>query len=138
MLLPREFAQHLGQMLAGWRERITARAEFARLDPATAERIQAETGIGAADIRTARAGSLRDIGRMMRHFGIRPEQVPGRYLRAVRDAERTCARCDEAKRCHRWLDGKTTATDAPRLFCPNASLFDEITAAARAGEPTKT
>jgi hypothetical protein len=53
----------------------------------------------------------------------------------LRDAERVCAICRSAGRCHRWQTA--TTTDAPRLFCPNMPLFDEVRAAPgrRAAEP---
>ena len=43
----------------------------------------------------------------------------------VKDAERVCIHCGNTARCRRWLN-RGAADDAPRLFCPNAELFDEM------------
>ena len=70
------------------------------------------------------------MAKLLEHFKVDPERALPRYWGALRDSERICARCRNAKRCRAWLSwglGK----DAPRVFCPNAELFDEISAACR-------
>jgi hypothetical protein len=77
-----------------------------------------------------RAARRRLMARMMRHFQADPETMPPRYWGAVREAERVCAHCKSAKRCRRWLDwGRHNA--APRVFCPNAELFESMARDAR-------
>lgn len=62
---------------------------------------------------------------MMRHFNLNSDGAAPRYHGALRDAERVCMNCATVKRCKRWLEwGRRN--DAPRVFCPNAALFDEV------------
>ncbi len=70
------------------------------------------------------------MAKLLEHFEVNPERALPQYWGALKDAERVCAHCRNVKRCRAWLAwgfGK----DAPRVFCPNAELFDEISAACR-------
>lgn len=61
---------------------------------------------------------------MMRHFNFDPARAAPRHQGAVRDAERVCMNCPNVTRCKHWLEwGRHN--DAPRVFCPNAALFDD-------------
>ncbi len=70
------------------------------------------------------------MAKLLEHFEVDPERALPRYWGALRDAERLCARCRNVKRCRVWL-AWGLGKDAPRVFCPNAELFDEISAACR-------
>jgi hypothetical protein len=87
----------------------------------------AEAVLSRADAASARAAARGDMARMMRHFGIEPDQVPPQFWERLRSAESTCTQCASIGRCQRWSYRQPTE-DAPRLFCPNAELFDEIAA----------
>ena len=77
------------------------------------------------------AGNRRLMARMMKHFRVDPHHAALRYWGALRDAERVCAHCVSTKRCRRWLDWGAN-NDAPRIFCPNAELFDDMACSSRA------
>ena len=70
------------------------------------------------------------MAKLLEHFEVDLERVLPKYWGALRDAERVCAHCRNVKRCRVWLAGGF-GKDAPRVFCPNAELFDEISAACR-------
>jgi hypothetical protein len=62
---------------------------------------------------------------MMRAFGVQPDNLP-LYQDELVEAEYTCALCRHVGRCRAW-SAKGCRGDAPRLFCANAALFEEIT-----------
>ena len=68
------------------------------------------------------------MAKLFEHFKVDPEHTLPRYWGALKDAERICARCRNVKRCSAWL-AWGLGKDAPRVFCPNAALFDENSAA---------
>lgn len=95
------------------------------LDPEALGACLRELGLPEDEVETARRGSEEDIRRMLARFGVDPDEVPPRFLAALRDAERVCAHCLAVRRCHRFL-AAAEPRDSARLFCPNAALFDEI------------
>ena len=127
MLLPRELSDKLRQL---WGHRHRRQLAEPVLDGREYCRMLREAGLDPDAVATARADSLADVGRMMRHAGLDPDAMPARFWGALRDAERVCAHCRAAGRCHRWQTA--THTDAPRLFCPNMAVLDEIRAALQA------
>lgn len=114
----------LRRLALAWRRSAAASPDPWHADDVL-ERDLRDVHLTREDLRGARADSPADMRRMMERFGIEANRVPAVYLGALRDAERVCAQCTAARRCHRWFEGDSTA-DAPRLFCPNASLFQEI------------
>ena len=70
------------------------------------------------------------MAKLLEHFGVDPEHTLPRYWGALKDAERVCAHCRNVKRCRAWF-AWGLGKDAPRVFCPNAALFAEISAACR-------
>ena len=92
------------------------------------DRCLREAGITPAEFRSAGKSARGFRGRMtamMRHFRLDPDAATPRYHGALRDAERVCMNCATVKRCKNWLEwGRRN--DAPRVFCPNAALFDEV------------
>jgi hypothetical protein len=67
----------------------------------------------------------RRMARMLAHFGLDTERLVRCHWAALREADRTCARCANVRKCHHWFDwGRRN--NAPRIFCPNAALFDEL------------
>jgi hypothetical protein len=87
----------------------------------------AEAALCRADIVSARDQVHRDMLRMMWHFNVDPSRVPARFWGALRDAEQACAHCVVVGRCQRCFHG-LVSDDAPRSFCPNAELYEEIAA----------
>lgn len=89
-----------------------------------------EAGISRTELFSrsqTKSGYLQRMTRMMRHFRVDRDGVRPRYQGALREAERVCAHCMNVGRCKRWLEwGRSN--DAPRVFCPNAELWDEIAA----------
>lgn len=111
-----------------WRARSRLRRELAELPASEFDRVLADAGMSRSDLATmfgGRAGNRGLMARMMAHFGLRMNQVPVAYWGALKDAERVCAYCKSDGRCRRWLNWGAK-NDAPRLFCPNAELFDEM------------
>ena len=107
------------------------------LDPAERDRVLHDCGLssgqagslGPADPEKARLQSL-----MMEHYDVDPKSVPQAYWGALRDAGRVCAHCGNIRRCRHWLTEEARGgahKDAPRVFCPNAALFDELADAAK-------
>jgi len=135
MLLPRELGMRLRKLWPFVRYRGEAGPA---LDAAEYRRSLRDAGLDPAAVASARVDSLADMGCMLRHAGLDPDGIPVRYRGALRDAERVCAMCRMASRCLRWQTA--TTNDAPRLFCPNMVLFDEVHAALRrqAAEPAPT
>jgi hypothetical protein len=74
---------------------------------------------------SARDQVHHDMLRMMWYFSADPGQVPPRFWGALRDAEQVCAHCLVVGRCQRWFRGRLS-DDAPRSFCANAELYEEI------------
>ena len=70
------------------------------------------------------------MAKLLEHFEVDPERALPRYWGALKDAERVCAHCRNVKKCRAWFAWRL-CKDAPRVFCPNAELFDEISAACR-------
>ncbi len=101
---------------------------LSRLSDREVDLALADAGLSRGDLSTVlRAGNARHglMTRTMAHFGVDPKAAALRYWRAFRDAERVCAHCTNVKRCRRWHDWGVS-NDAPRMFCPNARLFDEM------------
>ncbi len=70
------------------------------------------------------------MAKLLEHFEVDPERALPRYWGALKDAERVRAHCRNVKRCRAWL-AWGLGKNAPRVFCPNAELFEEISAACR-------
>ena len=67
----------------------------------------------------------RRLTRMLAHFGLDGEQLVRCHWAALREADRACASCANVRKCRHWFDwGRRN--NAPRIFCPNAALFDEL------------
>jgi hypothetical protein len=81
---------------------------------------------------SARDQVHHDMLRMMWHFSADPGRVPPRFRDALRAAEQVCADCLVVARCHRWFRGRLSS-DTPRLFCPNAELYEDIADSQPAG-----
>lgn len=92
-------------------------------------------GPSSVDFRLDRPGASADFQRMARYFGVDLTRASPRFRPALRDAERVCAHCREVGRCRRWFS-RGRETDTPRLFCPNARVFEAIVTpkADRSGE----
>ena len=87
----------------------------------------ADAVLSRADLVSARDQVHRDMLHMMWYFSVDPGQVPPRFSGALRDAEQLCAHCLVVGRCQHWFHGRLS-DDAPRSFCPNAELYEEIAA----------
>ena len=115
----------LRRWAAGWREARMRRRELRDIDPGVLGRSLREASMSSVDLRLARFGARAEFEQMAQHFGVDPARVPPHLLAPLRDAERVCGFCQDVRRCRRWI-AQEAATDAPRLFCPNAQLLDEI------------
>ncbi len=65
-----------------------------------------------------------DLARMMGTFGIKSDSLP-LFRDELLEAEHTCALCRHVGRCRAW-SSKGCQGDAPRLFCANVALFEEV------------
>ncbi len=120
--------RRLAEPLTRWRADNRLKRELGRLGPAELDRVLADAGLSRGDLPRGvgdRKGNRPLMARMMAHFGVRPDRLAVRYQGTLRDAERACVHCGNTARCRRWLNRGAT-DDAPRLFCPNAELFDEM------------
>jgi hypothetical protein len=67
----------------------------------------------------------RRLARMLAHFGLDAERLVRGHWATLREADRACARCASVRKCRHWFDwGRRN--NAPRIFCPNAPLFDAL------------
>lgn len=99
--------------------------------------ILAATGKTRADLFDVFKGNARHrqfMGLMMTHFGVDRDLATHGFWKALKSAEQTCIRCTHTKRCRSWF-GWGAKNDAPRIFCPCASLFDEIARTTRNAPP---
>ena len=90
-----------------------------------ASRKLADAALARADVISVRDQVHHDMLRMMWYFSVNPEQVPPQFRDALRDAEQVCAQCLAVGRCQHWFHGRLS-DDAPRSFCPNAELYEQI------------
>jgi hypothetical protein len=118
-------AQSARRALASWWRAWRHRPPVERSPADPALHALAEAVLARADLASARAAARADMARMMRHFGIEPARVAPPFWARLSTAESTCAQCVSIGRCQRW-SYRQPSEDAPRLFCPNAELFDEI------------
>ena len=96
------------------------------------DRLLISTGRTRKDLFSVYRGNAthrRLVALMIRHFSLDIDYVIQNHWDALRQAERTCVRCSNVKRCRNWVVWNLQ-NDAPRVFCPNAALFDEFADAA--------
>ncbi len=123
----------LKQSLRSWLAERRLRGKIADLSEQELGRTLYDLGLTRPDLFTVSKRNPDHRNRMtklLEHFKVDPERALPRYWGALKDAERICARCRNVKRCRAWL-AWGLGKDAPRVFCPNAALFDEISAACR-------
>ncbi len=89
------------------------------------DHLQAEAEHARSPIAMTRDKVRADLGRMMRSFSVEPDNV-SLYQDELIEAEYACALCQDVGRCRAWM-ARGCRDDAPRLFCPNAALMEEIT-----------
>ena len=97
------------------------------VEPATVrpDDIQAESERSRSPAAMGRRTVRADLARMMRTFGVKPDDLL-LYQDELVDAEYSCALCRHVGRCRVW-SAKGCRGDAPRLFCANVALFEEVT-----------
>ncbi len=123
----------LKQGLRGWLAERRLRGKIADLSEQELDRALCDLGLTRRDLFTnsKRNPDHRNrMAKLLEHFEVNPECALPQYWSALRDAEKVCALCRNVKRCRAWL-AWGCGKDAPRVFCPNAELFDEISAACR-------
>ena len=123
----------LKQGLRSWLAERRLRGKIADLSEQKLDRALHDMGLTRPELFTVSKRNPAHRNRMtklLEHFKVDPERALPRYCGALKDAERVCAHCRNVKRCRAWLAWRL-GKDAPRVFCPNAELFDEISAACR-------
>ena len=115
----------LAHTLAHWRQAWRQPGRSERLPEERIARALADAALSRADLDSARAQVRSDMLRMMRHLDVDPLRIAPSFGAALREAERICANCLSVGRCRRWFQRQPT-DDAPRLFCPNAELYEDI------------
>ncbi len=123
----------LKQALRTWMAERRLRGEIADLSEPELDRALHDLDLTRRDLFTISKRNPDHRNRMaklLEHFEVDPGRALPRYWGALKDAERVCARCRNVKRCRAWFAWRL-GKDAPRVFCPNAALFDEISAACR-------
>lgn len=123
----------LRQGLRSWIAERRLRGKIADLSEQKLDRALHDLGLIRRDLFTIskRNPDRRNrMAKVLEHFEVDPERVLPKFWGALKEAERVCAHCRKLKRCRVWL-AWGLAKNAPRVFCPNAELFDEISAACR-------
>ena len=115
----------LVRALALWWHAWRKRTHNERPPKEVVDHTRADAALSRADVDSARAQVRSDMSRMMRHFEVDPVRIAPGFGAALREAERICAQCVAVGRCRRWFQRQPT-DDAPRLFCPNAELYEDI------------
>ncbi len=87
--------------------------------------IQVEAEYSRSPLTMTRTMVRSDLTEMMRYYGTEPEQLH-LYQDELVEAENLCAHCQHVGRCRRWR-ARGHHGDAPRLFCANADLLEELT-----------
>jgi uncharacterized protein DUF6455 len=111
---------------------------LATLSSRDLDRLLASLGKSRPDLFTDFKGNAKHrlrLARMFEHFGVDRERAARRHWNALRYADQVCVRCTNVKRCRSWFSWGVN-NDAPRIFCPNAELLDELACqhpASRAG-----
>ncbi len=121
------------QGFRSWLAERRLRGKIADLSEPELDRALRDLGLTRADLFTIskRNPDRRNrMAKLLEHFEVDPERALPQYWGALGAAEKVCARCRNVKRCRVWL-AWGLGKDAPRVFCPNAELFDEISTACR-------
>ena len=132
LAMTRRAMRRTGNWVSGvWREWMADwwwRRHLSRLSDRETDSVLADAGLSRSDLPVvlrSECGRRRLMIRTMIHFKVDPKAAALRYWGAFRDAERVCIQCGNVRRCRRWhLWGRHN--DAPRVFCPNAQLFDDM------------
>jgi hypothetical protein len=109
------------------------RGKMADLSEQELDRALHDLGLTRRDLFTVskrNPGHRNRMAKLLEHFEVDPERALLQSWGAIKDAEKVCARCRNVKRCRVWV-AWGVGKDAPRVFCPNAELFDEISATCR-------
>jgi uncharacterized protein YjiS (DUF1127 family) len=107
------------EALQGWRERRRLAAELAALSECgELKAVLADAGIDGGRLAILLRAGGRPLDAMADRAGVDLAALPPAIRR---DAEWTCAICTERKACRRWL--RSTASQGPAAFCPNAPVF---------------
>jgi hypothetical protein len=115
----------LARTLALWWQARRKQARSERRPEESVDRTLADAALARADVTSARAQVRSDMSRMMRYLDVDPDRIPGPFWGAVHEAEWVCTKCVSVGRCRRWSQPQPT-DDAPRRFCPNAQLYEDI------------
>lgn len=95
-------------------------------------RAASDLGIGTNDgvrLVNGREDVRERMTDMASRFGLAPSDIDRNRQTAV-DVSLTCAECRNERTCRRYLAGK--GSDDPHAFCPNADVYDELAAQAKA------
>ena len=125
---PTSFRSRLPLMLARIRSSKRLRRCLSRMSSAEVDQALAQVGRNRAQLFTDFKGNAKHRRRMifmMRHFRVDPDFATHSHWEALRRADSACFTCHNVPRCKSWMSWGAR-NDAPRVFCPNAELFDEI------------
>jgi len=110
-----------------WRNPVLARA-LGHLDDREIESALRRAGLSRAKLFTPKNAIARHrvrMAHMLDVLGIDIRDAVEWNWDDLKEADRKCLACRDAGRCRRWLEcGRIN--DAPQVFCPNASLFQDI------------
>ncbi len=119
--------------LVRWQTAKPLRRRLSRSTDGNLDRALSAAKMQRGDLFTPFKGNAKHRKRMaaiMAHFHLDRAQACESFWPELRDADGVCADCSKVRRCVR-LQKWGLRSDAARLFCPNAALFDEIAAAER-------
>ncbi len=123
----------LGQLFSHLTASHRLRKSVGQLSDEELDRLLASTGRTRRDLFTVFQGNAthrRLMALMIQHFGLDLDHAIQNHWDSLKQAERTCVRCSNVKRCRNWVVWDRR-NDAPRIFCPNADFFDEISSETR-------
>lgn len=116
-----------------WNTARPLRRRLSRSSDRELDRALSAVGLRRRNLFTAFRGNARHRKRMaamMERFGVDRGLAAEAFWPALRAADSRCADCPNVRRCVRLLKWGVR-DDAARVFCPNATLFDEIALAGR-------
>jgi len=101
--------------------------QLASMTSADLRTLGRDIGMTEAELREVSGDHSALMEKMMRARGLDPASTRREFAGAVREMEKTCARCQDSGRCFRELEAGTSAARY-HVFCPNARAMDDLLA----------
>ena len=119
---------HVADLAASWIPGSQLKKSLGSFSDEELDRVLASVGRNRRNLFTVFKGNAKHrqrMAKMIEHYRVNLDHATRYCWDALRHADEACAKCTNTKRCRNWCRWGVK-NDAPRIFCPNAELFDEI------------